>query len=1125
MLTSIDILRQLKDSYNKGLVSALVGAGFTQNMYEKALGWKQLLRGVVIEAYGLELRKELEQCNRDKQFSGMSKSSEECIDDFVDNIIKRDGYLGVVSSYIKFKGCREAIDVYIEDNNPFFIQTPKGTGVSGDDAVITDDKLLAHKAFLECNWQHIFTTNYDNALEYTSHYFNLDHNVITHDYDLSSQKLNHSIIKIHGSLVDKAKSIEQDFEFDNDKSIRYIISESDYRTYPERHQAFSYLLRIAMLAGTYCLIGFSGDDPNFLSWLDWVKDILDKDNDSNVGKETIKVFLVSIDKKTIGKAKQLFYKNHHIGVISLWDADVQKELCVSTTEPSISNLFQSLFAYLSSDNIKDNIEIESNTLYTRLWRNIYSKVLTGKESIADELVQIEKQQGSLFFKYVSYQETIYESVCNSRISLNEETKHAFLVALNDLCKPIVLIPDKIKEQIVTEPLWSRYEELQFTLLGNPSKLSYDDSDNNFVFQNILRCFYQLDYNGAKNLLNAWIPKDEIWICRKSSLNYLFDKGLAIKDLGRVEKSSRNKSLACFAYSILKYVDFRFKVDNDKYRGVDGISEQIYHFVTKLRQPKIEICQYGKAKNRLTNSDVVDSLKISLQFFKFMTDNGLNPTYSIVNAMNIKDWYLVFRNIYEYYPWACLYYSVQYNDKKVLARIGQDYAYSLSLSGELSRMLKRVLEVLTDGTAPVSVRSGLLCVASRMFIAVKENEYFNAFRDYLQRTYFQESGDCFYSSEAKLFVASALNSLSCEEHISEILTMLLRYYLTNESDAVELVCDHLRWKVLKSITEEQKKLFYECVAKGNLQNSIFLLLRFSDYRLMPEEDKENVIKKYILGNKEALHSLPMYQLACVCIFVKKNIDAIAALKEEILRREVWGPKSIGGIGGDETFFRFSMLPAEFCFSEEEEKNIAEQLQSVFYSLEASYSHAGNDLFKLFYDRILHEMDIYVNKHKRDFGDRFISAFHNVMTVVNGFGSLYQAFYGDTAEMIEGGIREIYDRLEMIKYAEVKDYYAIAIDRLLIKQSTSNTELLSFAAKITKKFKDEVVKDESIMKRLLLLLLHYDNDDLRMYDFEVVNATQSFRTIAKILKDNGADDLSVNWWLDNERNLRYNYMIDK
>lgn len=42
-------------------------------------------------------------------------------------------------------------------------------------------------------------------------------------------------------------------------------------------------MRIAMLQGVFCLVGFSGTDPNYLAWVRWMSDILDvEDDDKNL---------------------------------------------------------------------------------------------------------------------------------------------------------------------------------------------------------------------------------------------------------------------------------------------------------------------------------------------------------------------------------------------------------------------------------------------------------------------------------------------------------------------------------------------------------------------------------------------------------------------------------------------------------------------------------------------------------------------------------------------------------------------------------------------------------------------------------------------------------------------------
>lgn len=1113
MHNSIELLKQLKESYDKGLVSALIGAGFTKNIYSKAVGWWELLKGIVVFAYDIELKQQYQQYKHNLRFWQCAKSFDQCLDDFVDVIIKRDGYLKVVSNYIKAKGCREAIDIYIEENNPFFVSSSKGTMVSGDKTtIITEKDLATHKAFLECTWQQIFTTNYDNALEYTSNYYHLNHEVIKCDYEMSSIKLHNSIIKIHGDLINREESLDKGFQFDNDKTRRYIISEEDYETYPARHQAFSYLLRIAMLSGTYCLIGFSGDDPNFLSWLEWVKDILDKDSD----EDSIKVFLISIDKGQIPKEKQLFYKNHHIGVINLNDTDIQKELNINTSSPTTANLFQSLFAYLSIDSSMPKVE-EEEIPYNTLWQTVYCRLHEGKgESYSDELVNIQKlQEKQLFNKYFYYQDSVFDEICGIKKPLDDNQKNAILLGLNDLCKPLCQIPEPIQNQLITDGKWTKYVERQNTLQASEDKISGDE--DSVVFQNILRCFYHFEFKTAEQLLKEWSPAG-IWLCRKASLNYLFDKHGSLESLKEIESTSDNIQVRYFAFTIRRYIDIIIKIDSC-YQGLDGIQENIFYHINQLRQPLIDIQQYGQSKEEISYKDaIVEPEKKSLRLFNLLTNYGINPTYSIMNVISVQDWYLAFSSIYKYYPWACLYYSSHYNNRKVLTRIGQDYAYSPEINDILPKLLNRAFEVLIDGSLPGFMRFGLLQICARFFVAVDESLYYDSFKRYLQNVYIKEKGDMIYSRDAQNFVRLALNSLMSEEKISEVLTLLLEYYETNENDANMLIIHHLRLHKLTKLSKSQAKIVDDILRKGDLNTTIYLANTLEDNKLLPESHKKGFL--YNIVSKQAiLSSIKMRQLATLCNLAKST-QFVIKLKKEVLRREFWGPDVIRSYDGDEQFFRFSWLPKEYIFGVEETIATAQKLVNVFNGLVISGS-INSPLFEMIIDDLLDEMDDFVEFNKSAFDNKFLIEFKKTLYARRGFASLQQAFYSDSSVQIEKGIELIRHRLDRLKFSEIKDIYDIAINRILFKQKIANTLLLDFVAVFTLKFKDDVIIDTGLVDKLLWLMLLYYRDDLRVYDFEVVNATHSFRIIAKVLREAGKSGQYVDWWLDADENNRYNF----
>ena len=125
-----------------------------------------------------------------------------------------------------------------------------------------------HARLLRLPWRDVFTTNWDTLLERTRS------SVIEHVYsvvrnmDEIPQAVSPRIVKLHGSLS---------------AHFPLMITEEDYRTYPVKFAPFVNTVQQAMMESVFCLIGFSGDDPNFLHWSGWVRD--------NLGQSAPKIYL------------------------------------------------------------------------------------------------------------------------------------------------------------------------------------------------------------------------------------------------------------------------------------------------------------------------------------------------------------------------------------------------------------------------------------------------------------------------------------------------------------------------------------------------------------------------------------------------------------------------------------------------------------------------------------------------------------------------------------------------------------------------------------------------------------------------------------------------------------------
>ncbi|MGD7043910.1 SIR2 family NAD-dependent protein deacylase [Jeotgalibacillus proteolyticus] len=239
-----DIAKRLHDPNKYGSASVMVGAGFSKNaisLAEQSVSpnWEELAKTMYESLYPCpDSDYEKENWNRIllKKTSGK-------------NVLK-------LAEEYKVAFGRNKLDKFIEEN-------------------IKDDKFLPgnlHVKLLDLNWNDVFTTNYDTLLEKSIENVALKKNykILTSQNDLPGST-HPRIIKLHGSIPN-AKP--------------YIICEEDYRTFPIKYAPLVNTVQQSMLETQLCLIGFSGDDPNFLNWLGWLRD--------NMGENCPQIYLCGI---------------------------------------------------------------------------------------------------------------------------------------------------------------------------------------------------------------------------------------------------------------------------------------------------------------------------------------------------------------------------------------------------------------------------------------------------------------------------------------------------------------------------------------------------------------------------------------------------------------------------------------------------------------------------------------------------------------------------------------------------------------------------------------------------------------------------------------------------------------
>ncbi len=193
-----------------------------------------------------------------------------------------------------------------------------------------------YKSLLKLPWSEIMTTNWDTLLERSA----LDvhspyYTAVTKPSDLA-WATSPRIVKFHGTIG---------------LTNNFIAAQEDYRTYPEKFAPFVNFARQVFIENELCLLGFSGDDPNFLHWAGWVRD--------HLANHARKIYLVGALKLTAARRKHL--ESINISPIDIWDAvkhidnvDLQHERATTLFLEALheeGNLCKEPHDWLPSDNL------------------------------------------------------------------------------------------------------------------------------------------------------------------------------------------------------------------------------------------------------------------------------------------------------------------------------------------------------------------------------------------------------------------------------------------------------------------------------------------------------------------------------------------------------------------------------------------------------------------------------------------------------------------------------------------------------------------------------------------------------------------------------------------------------
>lgn len=1165
------ILEELKGDYDNRLVSALVGAGFSKNVSDSFLGWGELLHDMVGELYEIDIKR-----GYDNYLHQNIGSFDDLIGEkeyknrYIKGVLETENCLEIVSNYIKKKGYRESVEIYIEDRIPY-------AEFDGNDIVLkkqgeiieklTGDKFSAHKELLLAQkFQNIYTTNYENLLEFTMQLLPSgiqdSLNTVVSGKKLSDKIRSRNIIKIHGDLKTESSKREG---FDGDRRLCYIIAKEDYDSFREKHEAFTSLMRIAMLQGKFMLLGFSGTDPNYQGWVTWMSDVIEGEDNT-----ITKVYLVDVSGKSVPLDLQLHYENHHTKVVNLIQDELLKTIGFDEKErisilQKVENkekldndikrwVLTRFLGYLRADSagskdysmtgghdspptncLKDDKDTSNSSTsedlsivktdayeYRKIWKEVSSKVSNGEE--LDDIVQRikEAKRKNRFPKMVHNQESVILEMARKANLINNE---AFLFALAvDEYGVNPYYYSKVFtdcEELEQQPLWNLLKIKESTFNGDDSILP-NDTDA-CVYENIQRRLFHLDFDKANKLIENWNPDNNFIIQKAMRLAAINEHREEAKELlFNYIPIETNPIAKLYAMQVANYISGQFprlyKYDEYYRYGIDGIGDNLSYMVQQLRG-EIEKPKHRGWIGSTTNLGGENyKYEKSLRILRYISDVGVYTCFRFTSFLDIASWYLVFQNLYKEFPYPCFFYSIQYSDNAVLTRIGQDFAYTPELIDFNKVILIQALSAVGKDSMPSELHSGLLYVTGPIYMAIDETDWFELFKKSLFDKLIKYFDKADISDPLVKNVGNALVSLKNPENIKLILSELLAHYAENHKLADILVREYLHVTYIKNNIPQEAIDTLKCLISDYPNIDITeLMYVFDKEEALTKEIKDLFVAKVFESDLEKLPqelSISLY----LCLLTRDYPEIMKKAKKILLKHNIWhcGVMENGKGWSAPNYLRLNVLKKEEIeWTDEEFEYICENLKNNINKFDAindklSKSPFVRNIQTQYLSDILQFIDGLDKKRKNELlrvREMVVTLLQNRIT----YKTLIEGMLSEQPYDVDSAMEDVMHGIEAQGISAYLDEFNFILDKTIMGEGTTINTALRKICYIVENHPKEIVKLQ-LCSKLHTLLSIYKDRWTQLREFKPVWSFNYLYKIAKFIKENGQYDSEiVNYWL--------------
>lgn len=753
--------------------------------------------------------------------------------------------------------------------------------------------------------------------------------------------------------------------------------------------------------------------------------------------------------------------------------------------------------------------------YRKTWEDILQKRNYSKKAV--EKI-IKDKMLCRFPKVIFPQESLVQQLMTKE-PLTEEKAALFSLAVKDIGQIPSYYVNYHKEdvELSKQPEWNRLIEREKTLHGSMDILS--DNEDWAVYEQIQRSLFNLDFAKSKELVYQWDAKDH-WLQNKAMRMAAYEDQLkeAQTILDELIKKEKNPSEKLYEVILANFISRRwpqpYSTDDFWRYGLDGQGDMLSFMVSSLRgkneKPKRR-GWIGSTWNIGSNhGDYVKSLRI----LQFIIDSGIYVSLPGYIMFDIANWSVVFHNLFEYFPHPCFFYSIQYNEKDVQRRIGEDFAYNEKLQDFNKDILVKSLDAIGTGETPTSFRGGILNVTAAIYIVVEEAIWFEKFKDSVFRLFLKRLQDIEDSDELIFNVKFALGSLRNPEDIYWAFQQLISHYSVREDIVSDIIINNLL------IQRIQKKIIF---------NDIFMfpnILGRISLGLLDTLNKEGFLSnKCIASICEVVHNtdvqdIPHDRVSLFQLFnlVKIDTQSVEKIKSCFLSMNIWhcgilNDKEFGWT--EPMYIRLNLLNDKITWTDEEFEIIKDNLISNVSKYDKVHKSLHNEPFmKGIQVRYLSDMIKFIDGLEGERHQALLPTRKDIERLL-----LDRTQYADNIDLmmseqsadVDYAMGNIY---EGIFHSGIEKYQGdvdFLIDRAIMKSPIALTRNLRCIKFILAENSQKMMNLGYAKKLRKLLSVYKDSESWSLLDLRY--AFNYLHFIAKALKENGEIDEVIDFWIEN------------